>query len=413
MKPAENARPHTGWRALRHRGFALFMAMRIVSQFGTQIVTVAVGWQVYDLTRNPADLGLVGLFEFAPALLLVLVTGAASDRFNRRMIAAVCLVAEGLFAGAILVFTWRGTIGVGIIFFLLVLFGTARAFVNPATQSLVPNLVPEEDLSSAIALSSASWQVSTVVGPAVGGLLYGISAEVAYGGAVFCFLFGAICAVLIPRPPQKTMAEPPTWQSLSAGIRYIRGERIVLGAISLDLFAVLLGGAIALLPAYARDILDVGPGGLGLLRTAPGVGAAICAAMLAFRPITRGVGHYMFAGVAVFGVATLVFGASRSFVVSLVALVLLGAGDMVSVYIRHLLVQLETPDAIRGRVSAVNAVFIGASNELGEFRAGVMAAWWGSVPAVLIGGVATLGIAALWIRVFPRLWSLPRFPEPR
>jgi MFS family permease len=403
MKPAENARPHTGWRALRHRGFALFMAMRIVSQFGTQIVTVAVGWQVYDLTRNPADLGLVGLFEFAPALLLVLVTGAASDRFNRRMIAAVCLVAEGLFAGAILVFTWRGTIGVGIIFFLLVLFGTARAFVNPATQSLVPNLVPEEDLSSAIALSSASWQVSTVVGPAVGGLLYGISAEVAYGGAVFCFLFGAICAVLIPRPPQKTMAEPPTWQSLSAGIRYIRGERIVLGAISLDLFAVLLGGAIALLPAYARDILDVGPWGLGFLRSATGVGSLAMGLYLTTVPIRDHAGMAMFVAAALFGVFTVVFGVSTIVWLSIVMLLLTGAADMISVYIRETLIQLRTPDWVRGRVTAVNMVFIGASNELGAFRAGMVAAVIGVVPAVVVGGVGTIAVAGLWAWWFPEL----------
>jgi MFS family permease len=403
MNPAENSHPRTGWRALRHRGFALFMAMRIVSQFGTQIVTVAVGWQVYDLTRNPADLGLVGLFEFAPALLLVLATGAASDRFNRRVIAAVCLLAEGVVAATILSFTWQGTIGVGIIFFLLVLFGTARAFFNPATQSLVPNLVPEEDLSSAIALSSASWQVATVVGPAVGGLLYGISAEVAYGGAVFCFLFGAVCAALIPRPPQKTMAEPPSWQSLSAGVRYIRGERVVLGAISLDLFAVLLGGAIALLPAYARDILDVGPWGLGFLRSATGVGSLAMGLYLTTVPIRDHAGVAMFVAAALFGAFTVVFGISTIVWLSIVMLLLTGAADMISVYIRETLIQLRTPDWVRGRVNAVNMVFIGASNELGAFRAGMVAAVIGVVPAVVIGGVGTIAVAGLWAWWFPEL----------
>jgi MFS family permease len=403
MNPAENSHPRTGWRALRHRGFALFMAMRIVSQFGTQIVTVAVGWQVYDLTRNPADLGLVGLFEFAPALLLVLATGAASDRFNRRVIAAVCLLAEGVVAATILSFTWQGMIGVGIIFFLLVLFGTARAFFNPATQSLVPNLVPEEDLSSAIALSSASWQVATVVGPAVGGLLYGISAEVAYGGAVFCFLFGAVCAALIPRPPQKTMAEPPSWQSLSAGVRYIRGERVVLGAISLDLFAVLLGGAIALLPAYARDILDVGPWGLGFLRSATGVGSLAMGLYLTTVPIRDHAGVAMFVAAALFGAFTVVFGISTIVWLSIVMLLLTGAADMISVYIRETLIQLRTPDWVRGRVNAVNMVFIGASNELGAFRAGMVAAVIGVVPAVVIGGVGTIAVAGLWAWWFPEL----------
>jgi len=403
MNSADNGRPRTGWRALRHRGFALFMAMRIVSQFGTQIVTVAVGWQVYDLTRNPADLGLVGLFEFAPALLLVLITGAASDRFNRRMIAAVCLLAEGVFAAAILFFTWQGTIGVGMIFFLLVLFGTARAFVNPATQSLVPNLVPEEDLSSAIALSSASWQVSTVVGPAIGGLLYGISAEVAYGGAVFCFLFGAVCAALIPKPPQKTLAEPPTWESLSAGVRYIRGERVVLGAISLDLFAVLLGGAMALLPAYARDILDVGPWGLGLLRSATGIGALAMGLYLTTVPIRNHAGIAMFVAAALFGAFTVVFGVSTIVWLSIVMLLLTGAADMISVYIRETLIQLRTPDWVRGRVTAVNMVFIGASNELGAFRAGMVAAVIGVVPAVVVGGIGTIAVAGLWAWWFPEL----------
>jgi MFS family permease len=403
MASEENARPHTGWSALRHRGFALFMAMRIVSQFGTQIVTVAVGWQVYDLTRNPADLGLVGLFEFAPALLLVLVTGAASDRFNRRMIASVCLAAEGLFAGLILWFTWQGTIGVGAIFLLLALFGTARAFFNPATQSLVPNLVPEEDLSSAIALSSASWQVSTIVGPALGGLLYGISAEAAYGGAVFCFVFGGVCAALIGKPPQKTTAEPPTWESMLAGIRYIRSERIVFGAISLDLFAVLLGGAVALLPAYARDILDVGPWGLGLLRSATGVGALAMGLYLTTVPIRDYAGVAMFVAAGLFGVFTIVFGVSTIVWLSVVMLLLTGAADMISVYIRETLIQLRTPDWVRGRVNAVNMVFIGASNELGAFRAGMVAAVIGVVPAVVFGGIGTVAVAGLWAWWFPEL----------
>jgi MFS family permease len=409
MNPPDNASHRSGWGAMRHRGFALFVAMRIVSNFGTQVIAVAVGWQVYDLTRNPADLGLVGLFQFAPALLLILVTGAVCDRYNRRIIAAICLAGEGLCAAAILWFTWSGTIGVGTIFFLLVLFGVARAFVNPATQSLIPNLVPEKDLSSAIALASSSWQVSTVVGPALGGLLYGIAAEVAYGAAFFFFLFGAACVALIPKPPQKTNVERPTWQSLSAGIRYIWGEKVVFGAISLDLFATLLGGAIALLPAYARDILDVGPWGLGLLRSAGGVGSLAMGLYLTSVPIRDHAGVAMFVAAAFFGLVTIVFGVSEIVWLSILMLFLMGAADMISVYIRETLIQLRTQDWVRGRVNAVNMVFIGASNELGAFRAGMVAALIGVVPAVVIGGVGTIAVAGLWAYWFPELRRIRQF----
>jgi MFS family permease len=409
MIPAEDAGPRTGWSALRHRGFAFFIAMRIVSQFGTQIVAVAVGWQVYGLTRNPADLGLVGLFQFAPALLLVLVTGAVSDRFNRRLIAAICFFGEALCAATILILSWQGSINVGIIFLLLVFFGVGRAFANPATQSLVPNLVPDRDLSSAIALSSSSWQVATVVGPAIGGLLYGVSAETAYGAAVGCFLVGAVCALLIPKPPQKTTAERPTWQSLSAGVRYIWQEKIIFGAISLDLFAVLLGGAIALLPAYARDILDVGPWGLGLLRSATGVGSLSMGLYLTTRPIRDHAGVTMFAAAAFFGIFTIIFGVSTLVWLSILMLLLMGAADMISVYVRETVIQLRTPDQVRGRVNAVNMVFIGASNELGAFRAGMVAAVIGVVPAVVVGGVGTIAVAALWARWFPELRRIRQF----
>ena len=409
MDPEDKASPGTGWSAMRHRGFALFIAMRIVSQFGTQVIAVAVGWQVYDLTRNPADLGLVGLFQFAPALLLLLVTGAVCDRYNRRIIAAICLAGEGLCAAAILYLTWTGQISVGLIFFLLVLFGVARAFVNPATQSLIPNLVPEKDLSSAIALASSSWQVSTVVGPALGGLLYGIAAEVAYGAAFFFFLFAAACVALIPKPPQKTNAERPTWESLSAGIRYIWGEKVVFGAVSLDLFATLLGGALALLPAYARDILDVGPWGLGFLRSAGGVGSLAMGLYLTSVPIRDHAGKAMFIAAVFFGLFTIVFGVSTIVWLSILMLLAMGAADMISVYIRETLIQLRTPDWVRGRVNAVNMVFIGASNELGAFRAGMVAAFIGVVPAVVIGGAGTIAVAGLWAYWFPDLRKIRQF----
>lgn len=400
---AVDANPRSGWHVLRHRGFALFFVMRVLSAMGTQVVAVAVGWQVYDLTRNPAHLGLIGLFQFAPALLLVLVTGAAADRFNRRMIAAVCLAGEGLCTAAILVLTWQGTIAIGTIFFLLIVFGTFRAFVNPATQSLVPNLVPSKELSSAIALSTSSWEVATIVGPAIGGLLYGIGPEIAYGAAFLLFLLAAASVVLIPRPPQRTVVEPPTWRSLSAGLRYIRGEKIVLGAITLDLFVVLLGGVVALLPVYARDILQVGPWGLGLMHSAMGVGSLAMALYLTSRPIRDHAGRAMLIAAVIFGLSTVVFGVSSMVWLSIAMLALMGATDMISMYVRQTLVQLRTPDEVRGRVNAVTMVFTGASNEIGGFRAGMVAALIGAVPAVVIGGAGIMAIVGLWAHKFPEL----------
>jgi MFS family permease len=389
--------------AFRHRGFALFWIARLLSTFSTQIVSVAVGWQVYDLTRNPFDLGLVGLVQFAPALLLVLVTGAVSDRFNRRIIVAICLGIEALCASAILFLTLSGSINVGLIFSILFVFGVTRAFMNPAAQSLIPNLVPTEDLASAIAFSSSAWQIATIAGPVAGGLLYGISAEVAYGVAGILFLVGSVFVGFVPRPPQKILPEPASWSTVVAGFRYVWHEKVVLGAISLDLFAVLLGGAVALLPAYARDILEVGPWGLGFLRAGPGIGALVVAIYLAWRPVADHAGLIMFAAVVAFGALTIVFGISTTVWLSVSALALAGAADMVSVYVRETLIQLWTPDAVRGRVSAVNMVFVGASNELGEFRAGVMGALIGVVPAVVFGGIGTIGVAIAWAWLFPQL----------
>lgn len=406
MDPAPEARPRTGWHVLRHRGFALFFSMRVLSAMATQIVAVAVGWQVYDLTRNPADLGFVGLVQFAPALLLVLVTGAVADRYNRRVVSAICLFGQGMCAAAILYFTWQGTISTPIVFLILALFGTFRSFVNPATQSLVPNLVPADELSSAIALSSSSWHVAAIAGPSIGGLLYGVGAEVAYSGAIILFLIAAANIALIPKPPQKTVAAPPTWESLSAGFRYIWHQKIVLGAITLDLFAVLLGGAIALLPVFARDVLDIGPWGLGLLHSSMGLGSLAMAFYLTSRPIRDHVGKTMFAAVFVFGLCTTVFGLSTIVWLSIVMLTLMGAADMISVYIRQTLVQLHTPDEVRGRVNAVSTVFIGASNEVGGFRAGMVAAVIGAVPAVVFGGIGIVAIAGIWAYKFPELRNI-------
>ena len=401
MRGASETAPAGRWPALRNVSFRRYWLSRLAATFAIQIQVVAIGWQVYDITRDPLALGLVGLSQFLPALLLVLVTGIIADRFRRRTIMAVCLAAEAVCSAALLGFTLSGANVVWPIFAVLVAFGIARAFYTPAQQSLLPNIVPPEILANAIALNSIEWQIATIVGPVAGGLLYGIAPEAAYGTAVVLMMIALILVFFIERTRQKTLAEPATWQTLVAGFRYIWHEKIVLGAISLDLFAVLLGGATALLPVYARDILDVGPWGLGLLRTAPGIGAISVAIYLAARPIRDHAGLLMFIFVGVFGLFTVVFGLSKIVWLSVAALIIMGGADMVSVYVRNTLVQLWTPDHVRGRVNAVNAVFVGASNELGEFRAGLSAALFGAVAAVAMGGFGTMAVAALWAKIFP------------
>lgn len=391
------------WPAFQHPGFVLFWVARFATNFAVQIIGVSVAWWIYDLTRNPLHLGFVGLAQFLPSLCLVLVTGAAADRFRRRSIMAACIVAEAFLAVALIVFVMHGLERPWPIFAVLVGLGAARAFFGPASQSLAPNLVPPQHLANAVALTSSAGQVSTIVGPVAGGLLYGIAAEAALATALVLLMAAAVLVLLIPAPAQKTRREPVSWHALMAGFQYIWHEKVVLGAISLDLFAVLLGGATALLPVYARDILELGPWGLGLLRAAPGVGALLTGLYLATHPIRSHAGLAMFVFVALFGAVTLVFGLSTVPWVSIVALFLMGATDMVSVYVRTTLIQLWTPDRLRGRVNAVNSVFIGASNELGEFRAGVMAAAFGTVTAVTIGGIGTLAVAAAWAKLFPSL----------
>lgn len=389
--------------AFRHSSYARFFAARFAATFAIQIVSVAVGWQIYDLTRNPFDLGLVGLVQFAPALLLVLVTGAASDRFGRRLIMCISICVEAFCALALLLLTLRGLTSPAQIFIVLAVFGTARAFFMPASSSLVANLVPAKDFANAVAWNSSAWQIATIVGPVAGGMLYGVSPIAAYSVATLIMLVGALLIASIPTPKQHFDNEPRSLDTLFAGFRYILSQKIVFGAISLDLFAVLLSGAVALLPVYARDILELGPWGLGLLRSAPGVGAVCVAVWLAGHPIRDHAGLIMFFFVGLFGIFTAIFGVSTVPWLSIVALALLGAADMVSVYIRSTLIQLWTPDRVRGRVSAVNGVFVGASNELGEFRAGTMAALIGTVPAVTIGGIGAVGVAALWAWLFPEL----------
>ncbi|PHV07611.1 MFS transporter [Janthinobacterium sp. BJB412] len=400
-----------GFRVLRHRNFSCYLAARVLGTVAVQMQGVAIGWQVYALTGDLFDLGLIGLAQFAPFLLLILPAGHLADRYNRRNIVALCLSAQLLCGLLLLALSHSGLTAVWPVFAILVLFGSARAFMGPATQAMLVNLVPPASLGQAVALSSSSFHVAVIAGPTLGGLLYLAGPHSVYLVASLLLALAAVLMWLVRAAPQAGKREPATWHSVLEGLRFVCSRPIVLGAISLDLFAVLFGGATALLPALAHDVLHIGPGGLGLLRTAPGAGAALCSVALAFFPITRRVGLWMFGGVAVFGAATMALGATTSFAVALAALVLMGAGDMVSVYIRHLLVQYETPDAIRGRVSAVNSVFIGASNELGEFESGLTAGWFGLVRAVLFGGAATLAVTGAWTWLFPVLTRMDRFPH--
>lgn len=398
--------------AFRHSSYTRFFFARFLLSFSQQIVSVAVGWQMYDQTGSAIYLGLIGLVQFLPSLLLILVTGSVADRYNRRAIASLCSLVAALCTLTLLGMTMTGTFSPIPVFAVLLVFGIERAFMSPAVQSLAPNLVPADDLSNAIAWNSSSWQLASITGPVIGGLLYGINAHTAYTVAVVFAGLGAGLLFLIPKPAQKTTGEAKSWDMILSGFKFIRTEKVVLGAISLDLFAVLLGGATALMPIFARDILTLGPWGLGLLRSAPGVGAIVMAVLLATYPLKHRAGVYMFVGVALFGLGTIVFGLSKNVELSIAALALMGAADMVSVYVRESLIALWTPDQLRGRVNAVNMVFVGASNELGEFRAGTMASVFGAVPAVVIGGIGTLVVAALWASGFPQLRKIDTLDAP-
>lgn len=400
---------------LRQPNLLPFVGGRFLASLGAQIQVVAVGWQMYDITGDPLDLGLIGLSQFIPFVTLILPSGHVADNYNRARIVTTCYLTSSMCALALLLMTLHGLLSAWPIFLVMMVLGASRAFSMPASQSLLPNLVPAEAFRRAVALNSSCQQVATIIGPAVGGLLYLAGPSVVYATVMTLALSAALLMFQVrgATEPANTTRERLSLETLLSGLKFVRSRPVVLGAISLDLFAVMLGGATALMPMFASDILHVGPTGLGLLRTAPGIGAATCGLVLALSPISRHVGAWMFGGVAMFGVATVVFGLSTNFYLSMLALVVLGASDMVSVYVRHLLVQLDTPDYIRGRVSAVSAVFIGASNELGDFESGLMAKWWGAVRAVLIGGVATLVVTGLWTRLFPVLWKMQDFPEQK
>jgi MFS family permease len=411
MTPDLLPQPVAANAALGYRDFRLFLVIRFAAGAGQLMQSVAVGWQVYAITHQPLDLGYLGLVLFLPQILLSLVAGHAADRFERRSIIAICLGVEAFCSGTLMVLSWNGLTSVLPIFLTMGLFGVARAFLGPAIQSLVPLLVTKEHFPNAVAWNVHAFQLAVVMGPALGGVLYGFGAETVYGLVTFLLLVSVLSTIGIAGRLKPQSEGPVTLDRLFAGVRFVRANPILLGAISLDLFAVLFGGATALLPVYARDILLVGPWGLGLLRSAPAIGAASCALWLAHHPPKAHLGRIMFLCVGGFGLATIVFGLSQQFLLSMAALVAIGGCDMVSVYIRQSLVQLGTPDAMRGRVSAVNLVFIGASNELGEFESGVTAAWFGTVPAVVLGGVGTLLVVGLWAWRFKTLRKIDRLDQ--
>ena len=397
---------------LRERPFVQFWIARFATTIALHMQAVAVGWQMYELTNNPLDLGLVGLVQFLPAFLLMLVAGHFADRHDRRRIIATAQAVAGMASLLLTIGTATGVLSREWILATLFVIGIARAFEAPTLSALLPALVPLPLLARAVAGASAAGQTGMIAGPALGGLLYAVSPILVYSLCCALFLTASILVFWLRVAHVPAAREPITLERLFAGIGFIRHNRVVLGAIMLDLFAVLLGGAMALLPIFARDVLHTGPWGLGVLRAAPGAGALIVSILLTRFSPDRRVGHVIFAAVAAFGVATLVFALSRSFVVSTIALFVLGATDMVSVVARQTLIQLYTPDAMRGRVSAVNSMFVVASNQLGDFRAGVVAAWLGAVPAVLIGGVgALLVVLACW-RLFPDLARVDRFDAP-
>jgi MFS family permease len=394
-----------GFLAFTHPDFVLFQTARFLIVAAIEMQAVAVGWQVYEITKRALDLGLVGLVQFLPGILLFLASGHASDRFERRRVLAACYAGFALCSALLLVIAERGTQSVRPIYFVLIMLGAVRSFNGTAGRSILPQLVPEEHFPNAVAWNATTFQAAVIIGPSIGGILYAIAhgPKAVYAVAMVTALGSLFSAFRIKAREEARRREPLTGKTVLAGLRFIWREKLILGAISLDLFAVLLGGAVALLPVYAREILHTGPWGLGLLRTAPGVGAAAMAVALAHRPLRGRSGPVLLWSVAGFGVLTMIFGVSHSLVLSLAALVLLGACDMVSVIIRAMLVQFGTPDEMRGRVMAVDMVFIGTSNELGQFESGLTAQWFGTVPAVVLGGIGTLLVIVLWSWLFPDL----------
>jgi len=417
MPEPENS-TSSGRVAFQYPSFVLFQSARFCIVLANEMQSVAVGWQVYEITKRPLDLGLVGLAQFLPGILLFLVSGHVADRYDRRKLILCCYVGFAVSCSLLLVTALRHARSVYFIFAVLVLLGTVRAFTGPVSRALLPQLVPEQHFPNAVAWASTTFQGAAILGPALGGIVYALfrGPAAVYILAVIMAIAAVVCTLQIKTQAKPRPREPVNLKTVSAGLRYIWREKLILGSISLDLFAVFLGGAVALLPVYAREILLTGPWGLGLLRTAPGIGAAAMAIFLAHRPFRRKVGLIMLWCVAGFGLFTILFGLSHNLYVSLIALFFVGATDMVSVIVRAVLIQVATPDEMRGRVNAVDMVFIGASNEFGEFESGLTAQWFGTVPAVVLGGIGTIVVTAIWAWRFPelrkieQLHSLPNRP---
>jgi MFS family permease len=394
---------------LEFRSFRFFFFARVATTLANQMMMVVVAWQMYALTHSAYDLGMVGLAQFLPSLVLTLIVGQVADRFDRRRVLAWCLAGQLCASAVLIAGTLDGWLSRETILIVSVTLGAAKAFQMPTQQALGPLLVPAAVLPRALATSAAGMQAAIILGPALGGFIYVAGAEVVYILSALLFMTAIGFISFIKSNHVAGANEPVSIRSLFAGIAFIWNRKEVLGAISLDLFAVLLGGAVALLPIYANEILHVGPWGLGLLRSAPAVGALGMSLYLAQRPIRRRVGAVMFGSVAIYGLATLVFALSTSFMLSMIALACTGMFDMVSVVIRQSLVQLQTPDEMRGRVSAVNSIFIGASNQLGEFESGMTASWFGTVPSVVIGACGTLLVVAVCMKAFPTLVRHDKF----
>jgi MFS family permease len=399
-------------RISRNRPFLKFWFARIFATGAQQMLAVCVGWQIYELTGSALDLGLIGLAQFIPAALLILFAGHIADRHHRGRVISIAQGTGALVAGTLAVGTFSGYLSRELIFALVFVLGMARAFELPTLHALLPNLVPVSLLPRAVAASASANQTATIAGPALGGLLYAINPTLAYLTAFAFFLSAATLISTIRLTHVKAAPAPLTFDILFAGINFIRRNPMILGAISLDMFAVLLGGATALLPIFARDVFDVGPLGLGLLRASPAIGALTMALVLARWQVGPSAGLKMFVAVAIYGFATIAFVLSGSFPIAMIALAVLGAADMVSVVVRQTLVPLHTPDEMRGRVNAVSSLFIGTSNQLGDFRAGVMAAMFGAFASVLIGGIGTLMIVVLWMRLFPSLLKVDKLEMP-
>jgi len=396
---------HAAGAAFRYPNFRLFVAARSLMGIGLDMQSVAVGWQIYEITRRPLDLGLAGLAQFLPGLLLFLLGGHVADRFDRRHVLLACYSSFALCSLALLTITLRGSHSVGPIYAVLVALGFVRVFNSPAGSAFIPLLVPAEVFPSAAAWSSSCLNAARIIGPVIGGVLYAVRGNPVgvYLAAAAAFTSSALLMMMIRVRGVQQMSRGTDWKTVIAGFQYVRRNKLILGTTTLDLFAVLLGGAVALLPVFAREVLNSGPRGLGLLRASPAIGSVVMALILAVLPLRRRVGAKMLCCVGGFGAATVVFGLSRNLYLSMFALFIVGASDMVSVIIRTTIVQLATPDDMRGRVSAVNMLFVGASNEFGQFESGLTAQWMGTVPAVVAGGVGTIAVVALWSWLFPSL----------